>query len=285
MSTYLPGTTGERIGDLLNKARASGLTKTKLAEQVGVSPSTITRIVNGDTQTVNDELLSKIAEVFGVSVDFLTGKTDFPDKKNYEIGELGLTSAAAEALYTRKVNVDVVNRLLANDRFALVTTMIGQYLDETMAAGFAAMNQLYGSLNGMLLGLAKADPSKAEAAGRAMQEVEAQKLPVQSLDIERIKSAFAEVLEELKGETTSRAGKDAALTRETMDKMMKELTKGDLSVLPSVTPEQIAGAVMKAVDLTGYPPEKVEALRGGLNAFFSGDMRIPEVIENDAQAE
>ena len=66
---------------------------------------------------------------------------------------------------------------------------------------------------------------------------------------------------------------------------MKELTKGDLSVLPSVTPEQIAGAVMKAVDLADYPKEKVEALRGGLNAFFSGDMRIPEVTENDAQAE
>ena len=282
MSTYLPGTTGERIGDLLNKARASGLTKTRLAEQVGVSPSTITRIVNGDTQTVNDELLSKIAEVFGVSVDFLTGKTDFPDKKNYEIGELGLSSRAAEALYTRRVNVDVVNRLLANEKFALVTNMIGQYLDETLAAGFAAMNQMYSSLNDMLLGFSKTNPEKADAARRAMQDVEAQKAPTQSLDVERIKAAFVEVLEELKRDSVSRAEADAKLTKEVMDMMMVELTKGDPTKLPTVTPEQITGAIMNFVNLTEFPPEKVEAFRVGLTAFFSGSTSMPKDDSNNA---
>lgn len=282
MSSFLPGTTGERIGDLLIQARASGMTKTKLSEQVGVSPSTITRIVNGDTQTVNDELLSRIAEVFGVSMDFLSGRTDFPDKKNYEIGELGLSARAAEALYTRKVNVDAVNRLLANDRFALVTHMIGQYLDETLEAGFAAMNQMYGSLNNMLLGLAQASPAKAEAVEKAMRDVGAQKVPAQSLDVERIKAAFVEVLEALKHEATSHA--EAALTREIMDKMLRDLTKGNPSALPTVTPEQITGAIMNTVGLADFPPEKVEALRIGLNAFFSGDVRTPEESEGDATA-
>ncbi len=282
MSSFLPGTTGDRIGDLLIQARASGMTKTKLAEQVGVSPSTITRIVNGHTQTVNDELLSRIAEVFGVSMDFLTGRTDFPDKKNYEIGELGLSVRAAEALYTRKVNVDAVNRLLANDRFALVTHMIGQYLDQTLVAGFAAMNQMYGSLNSMLLGLAEANPPKAEAVRKAMRDVETQKVPAQSLDVERIKEEFVEVLEALKHEAASHT--EAALTAQIMDKMMRELTKGDPSVLPTVTPEQIAGAIMNTVGLTDFPPEKVEALRVGLNAFFSGDVKTPVESEGDAPA-
>ena len=208
----------------------------------------------------------------------------FKNKKNYEIGELGLTSPAAEALYTRKVNVDVVNLLLANDRFALVTTMIGQYLDETIAAGATAANQLYNSLTDILLGFSKANPQKAEAARMAIQDVEAQKYPVQSLDMERIKAAFVEVLGELKRDSVSRAEADAKLTREVMDRMMKELTKGDPAALLTVTPEQISQAIMGFVELTEFPPEKVEALRCGLNAFFSGDMWIPEVVEGNAQA-
>ena len=284
MSTYLPGTTGERIGDLLANARASGLTKTKLAEEVGVSPSTITRIVKGDTQTVNDELLSKIAEVFGVSVDFLTGKTDFPDKKNYEIGELGLSVRAAEALYTRKLNVDVVNRLLGNDKFALLTNMIGQYLDETLSAGYAAMNQMYRSLNDMLLGLVSVKPVLAAAAQKAMLDVEAQKLPAQSLDIERMKSIFIEVLEELKSDALSLSGDSALLTKETIDQMITEITKGNAAALPTVTPEQISSAILNVVNSTDISPEKVEALRSGLTIFFSKDNSVPAGKETETPA-
>ena len=44
-----------------------------------------------------------------------------PGKKNYDISELGLSVEAAKNLYTGKVNNDVVNRLLENPRFAMVT--------------------------------------------------------------------------------------------------------------------------------------------------------------------
>ena len=46
----------------------------------------------------------------------MLGTTVIPDKKNYDISELGLSVEAAKNLYTGKVNNDVVNRLLENLR-------------------------------------------------------------------------------------------------------------------------------------------------------------------------
>ena len=44
-----------------------------------------------------------------------------------------------------------MNRLLESPRFATVTYMIAQYLDDTTAAGFAAQNQMLTSISSMLL--------------------------------------------------------------------------------------------------------------------------------------
>ena len=70
-----------------------------------------------------------------IHIYFILGTTVIPDKKNYDISELGLSVEAAKNLYTGKVNNDVVNRLLANPRFAMVTYMIAQYMDDTLARG------------------------------------------------------------------------------------------------------------------------------------------------------
>lgn len=52
-----------------------------------------------------------------------------PDKKNYDISELGLSAEAARNLYTGRVNPEVVSRLLENRRFAQLTSMIALYFD------------------------------------------------------------------------------------------------------------------------------------------------------------
>ena len=49
---------------------------------------------------------------------------------------------AAKNLYTGKVNTEVVNRLLENKNFAAMTNMIAHYFDDTLAAGYAAQNQM-----------------------------------------------------------------------------------------------------------------------------------------------
>lgn len=63
--------------------------------------------------------------------------TDVPDRKNYDISELGLSAEAARNLYTGRTNPQVVSRLLENHRFAQLTNMIALYFDDTLASGFA----------------------------------------------------------------------------------------------------------------------------------------------------
>ncbi len=55
--------------------------------------------MSGKTDKLSDENIIKIAEVFGVSTDFLLGVADIPDRKNYDISELGLSSLVTRSLF------------------------------------------------------------------------------------------------------------------------------------------------------------------------------------------
>ena len=71
-----------------------------------------------------------------MSTDFLLGITTVPDRKNYEIDELGLSTLAARNLYTGKANAQVVNYLLESPRFLELTYILEQYFNDTVASGW-----------------------------------------------------------------------------------------------------------------------------------------------------
>ena len=139
--TYLPGKLCDRVRDLREEW---GLTRKELAERSGVDESLLGRIENNKNKKVSDEAVQALAIFFSVSTDFLLGLTDIPDRKNYDIEELGLSFQAARNLYTGVVNVQVVNLLLEDPQFAVLSNHVADFFDETMAAGYAARNQLYG---------------------------------------------------------------------------------------------------------------------------------------------
>ena len=99
--TYLPGDTRQRIQDLIKNRK---ITQAELAGKVGLSPSTLSRYLQGETRNLGDGYIIRIAEYFKISTDFLLGKTDIPDRKNYDIEELGLSAEAAKLLYTGKLD-------------------------------------------------------------------------------------------------------------------------------------------------------------------------------------
>ena len=55
--------------------------------------------LKGQTEMLGDGYIIKIAKHFKVSTDFLLGETDIPNRKNYDIEELGISSGAAKLLY------------------------------------------------------------------------------------------------------------------------------------------------------------------------------------------
>ena len=66
-------TPSEIIAELCVEA---GISKSELARRLEITPSQITRILNGDTKTKSSDILIKLTKLFGVSADYLLGITD-----------------------------------------------------------------------------------------------------------------------------------------------------------------------------------------------------------------
>ena len=56
-----------------------------------MSEGSLRRFISGKTDKLGDENIIRIARAFDVSTDFLLGEVDEPDRKNYDISELGLS--------------------------------------------------------------------------------------------------------------------------------------------------------------------------------------------------
>ena len=265
MTEYLPGSTGERITELWEGA---GLTIEELAAKIGVNATTLGRMENGRTQKIGDDVLAALAREFNVSTDFLLGLTSIPDRKNYDIAELGLSAQAARNLYTRKVNADVVNLLLEHPRFATLTAMIEHYLDDTFAAGATVQNQILNSMSETLLGIGQNDPAQSEAAGDAARAVSLAKVPVRQMELTKIQNTFMAIVREMKQDAGSNLDRPKRVTKEVLGKLMAELTKGQDALSPSVTPEQITDAIIHTVDGSELDPEKLAEFRDGLASLF-----------------
>ena len=134
----------------------------------------------------------KIARLFKVSTDFLLGETNIPDRKNYDIAELGLSVEAAKNLYTGRVNTEVVN-LLENARFAELTYRISQYFDDTFASGIAAQNAMLTTLSTLLR-----TKVKTPEAAKAAKDISLRRKPVYQGDLDNIEMYFMAAVKEIK---------------------------------------------------------------------------------------
>lgn len=270
----------ERVGRRITGLReCKNMTIEELAARVGVNATTLGRMEKGQTQKIGSDVLAALAREFNVSADFLLGMTDIPDRKNYGISELGLSAQAVQNLYMRKVNVDVVNHLLAHPRFATLTAMIAQYLDDTFAAAVAAQNQIFSSMSEMLLGVGQNDPEQRAAVKETARAVSLSKVPPHQVELTKIQNTFMVLLKELKRDVGSDLEPAKAATREVVSKMLAELTKGQDVPLASITPEQITDAIVHTVDGAGLDPEKLAEFRGGLTALFENLPRTEDTQE------
>ncbi|USG65842.1 helix-turn-helix domain-containing protein [Brevibacillus ruminantium] len=66
---------GQRIKYLRERCKWSQI---QLAEKLGIHNTVLSRIESGEKKSVDNYLISKAADVFEVTTDFLLGKTDNP---------------------------------------------------------------------------------------------------------------------------------------------------------------------------------------------------------------
>ena len=271
-TVFLPGNIRQRLLDLM---KHNNVSQTELARKIGCNDSLLSRFLSEKTDKLGDENIIRIARAFNVSTDFLLGVTTVPDRKNYEIDELGLSAQAARNLYTGKANAQVVNYLLESPRFLELTYILEQYFNDTVAAGYAAQNQLYATLSSLTR-----KSAKTKAAAQAANEINRLKTPVYQADLATIESQFMLAVKEVKKEIGNDFAAIRAMTAEETERMFTEITKGqdmeNLTVTPQQTSDMIVGSVagMGCVD-----PDALSTFGEALTGLFQS------ILDNAASQE
>lgn len=221
--TWLAGTAKERIQDL---AKAKKVSQVKLAEATGINRSKISRFISGASDSLSHEDIIKIAHYFKVSTDFLLGETDAPDRKNYDIEELGLSVKAAKRLYTGIVNPQIVCQLLEHEKCPELMQKIEMFQEGIEAAGIAAQNQVYDSLRNSAAEHAKKVPEDKEAAINTAIRLKAMTEPTHALELEGIKQLLFQIITDIRTTGPDRERSARIATKEVMAEMIETTVKG-----------------------------------------------------------
>ena len=278
-TVFLPGNIRQRLLDLM---KHNNVSQTELARKIGCNDSLISRFLSEKTDKLGDENIIRIARAFNVSTDFLLGVTTVPDRKNYEIDELGLSAQAARNLYTGKANAQVVNYLLESPRFLELTYILEQYFNDTVAAGYAAQNQLYATLSSLTR-----KSAKTKAAAQAANEINRLKTPVYQADLATIENQFMMAVKEVKKEIGNDFAAIRAMTAEEAEKVFSEITKCQDMENLTVTPKQVSDLIIGSVaGMDCVDPDALNTLGEALTGLFQSTFDNAASREkDDEQAE
>lgn len=102
-------TAGYRISEL---RKDRGWNQKELAEKLYVSPSQISRIESGETESVNIGILISAAKLFHVSTDYLLGLTQITTPKSYDISQLSLSEKSVRRLMFGTIDQNSIPKCL-----------------------------------------------------------------------------------------------------------------------------------------------------------------------------
>ena len=248
---YLSADKRTRIQDLIRDRK---ITQAKLAEISGVSESIISRYLQGKTQNLGDGNIIKLAKALQVSTDFLLGETNIPDRKNYDIDELGLSAKTAKLLYSGKVDVKILNQMIEHPHFPLLLQYLARYQNETMRTGIKSMNQFLIYSDSLLQEHGKAHPEDASAAKIAGNDVLS--IRTSDADILIIQNIFMQIVRDIKkaNSTNENAELQKGITAETMKNLRLNMQKGSESInLRNITENDMAEHIVNVIASAGIP--------------------------------
>ena len=229
---HLPGSLGDRVRELRERDK---LTQGELAVRISTSASTLSRIEKGEIESPGSDIVVKLARVFRVSTDFLLGVTDYPDRKNYEVGQLGLSPEAVRRLNSGEVDMSALNRMVMNPCFPTITRNISSYLDGSLEAGMRIQNDMIASAMDMV------SPFPA-----VQMELSAMKMP-SALALERLMMRMELMLRSMKKdageqEHTDQQERDSQVAKDVQREIYALRKKGK-----PVSPESIANVILETV--------------------------------------
>lgn len=250
----LPGTPGERISDLCNGRHIS---QKELAKRIGVSAPQLSRIVSGETKTLNSDILIAVAKEFKVSTDYILGLSEVSARKSYDIFEIGFSEGAAKGLVTGAVDMEILNRLLEHKSFPKLTNLIRIYFKDTAARGITARNQIIDMATASLSDFVKEHPDKRAEVREDLQFMSAQKLGKHEAEIEKIKSIFLSILLDIEKDINSGKQPEKTATAAMIQAIQEEIRERDPKTL---TKDEVTEIVVNQLGLVAPLGEKTFGL-------------------------
>ena len=243
---YLPGTIGERIGDLRS---GKGLNQKELSKIIGITSSQMSRIENDRTPSISSDTLIKLSDYFNVSIDFILRRTDISLPKNYDINELGLSEGAVNVFLSKSIDMQILNRVFEHKWFPNLVEQIKRYADDSYAAGVTAQNEIIDFAASSIYDYVKENPEHKADAIDDIQELKKHKLTTQESILIKIQSLFMAIVKDVKKNFEDKVEITPLATREFMqgvwaqlkDKPRSELTEEDVSIaVTNMVKQQIA---------------------------------------------
>lgn len=248
----LPGNIHEKIGDLRTER---GLTKKQMSEDLGIPASQLTRIENEDIKSIGHELIIKFADYFGVSTDYLLGRTDIRSQKNIELDELGLSNKALLTLLSGKVNTQLLSRMIEHNNFIPLMGYAEAYFESAHDEGFLSRNNMIDLAAINLAEYLQENPSQKTEVTNELRHLNAQKVSGTEADLEKLKSIFLKIMRDVK-ENYGESVED--ITAEEMRKQVKQLHQEAMKHKGHMTEAKMAELTANMLAPTGIDGDNLK---------------------------
>ena len=215
---------GASIGARLEHLRArKGVPDAELAKVFGINRSTMGRILKGETEKVSSQMIIAAAQYFGVSTDFLLGLTDMPDPMNHPVESFVLTEGAARAILSEDVNIDMLNRLLENQRFCQLTHTMHYALEPSQTAGIMSRNNLLAYGESVFLACMNASPDAKKEMKKASRRIASEIIDPNTIGNQQMLEEFRMIIQQIRKEQKMKKPPSVPVTREFLKEMDNEI--------------------------------------------------------------
>lgn len=263
-----PGNSRERIQDLL---RERGMSQAELAEKIGLSESSLSRYLSGQTDKLSADNIVAIARVFEVTTDFLLCLTDIPFTTNYDIAKLGLSVKAAEKLLRRKVNPGTVSQLIETQGFNLLIQQLDAARQGTYDAGYLYMSEMISGARSLFADAAQENPDDRHAMKKTLEDMRSLQAMPRQIELAGVEDAMRQIVAEFRKGTESYLAETQKLTSEIMRKITGSLRTqmNNPAKLRGITQEMMADSIIDCLKDTELTEEQKAALKADLLPLFT----------------
>ena len=141
-------TIGERLKDLRT---ARKLTLEQLAAEVGISKSALGKYESDNGKDISPYSILLLADYYGVSCDYLMGRTETKNHPNTALHELHLSDASIDVLRTGKFNHRLLSELICHKDFQRFLLDAEIYVDRIADMRVNDMNAVLEAVRQMAL--------------------------------------------------------------------------------------------------------------------------------------